>query len=465
MTDAVVDHLLARQDAILDDLKTLLRMPSVSADPAFAQGMADARRFLADRLAAIGMENVQLLEGGGQPAVYGDWLHAPGKPTLLVYGHYDVQPPDPLEQWVTPPFEPTVRDGKLYARGASDVKGSTLIAIESVASLLAVEGRCPINVKFFLEGEEETGSPSLRTLIERYRGLLTADAVLSADGGRASREVPTINTGARGTNGLEITLRTADGDLHSGRYGGAVRNALHEMAVLVASLHDRDGRVAVAGFDSDAAALTNRQRADVAAFPFDEAEFLSDVGAVGHGDPAYSMRERITLRPCLDVNGMWGGYTGAGSKTIIPAEAHAKISIRIAAGQDPKRVADAVVAHLKAHCPDGARLTFDRVGAGSPASTLAPEHPLVQAAERVLQAQTGRRPIHVRLGASVPITSIFKETMGMDTLMFGFNLPDEPVHAPNEFFRLESIPLGLQAWPRILRALGEFAPAAFHEAT
>ncbi|MDF1794393.1 MAG: dipeptidase [Thalassobaculaceae bacterium] len=461
MSDPVVDHLLARQSDILADLKALLRMPSVSADPAFAQGMADARAFLADRLTAIGMENVQLLDGGGHPAVYGDWLHAPGKPTLLIYGHYDVQPADPLDQWTTPPFEPTERDGKLYARGASDVKGSTLIAIESVASLLAVEAACPVNVKFFLEGEEETGSPSLRPLIARYRALLEADAVLSADGGRASREVETINTGARGTNKMEFTLRTAAGDLHSGRYGGAVRNALHEMAALIASLHDREGRVAVAGFDADAAPLTNQQRADTAAFPFDESAFLAEVRASGHGGPEFTMRERITLRPCLDVNGMWGGYIGAGSKTIIPAEAHAKISIRLAAGQDPKRALDAVVAHLEAHCPDGVNLTVDRAGGDSPASTLAPEHPLVLAAERVLKGGTGQRPIHVRLGASVPITSIFKETMGMDTLMFGFNLPDEPVHAPNEFFRLESIPKGLTAWPKILRELATFEPAAF----
>ncbi|WP_339852994.1 dipeptidase [uncultured Nisaea sp.] len=461
MSDPVIDHLLSRQDDILQDLNALLRMPSVSADPAFAQGMADARDFLSEKLTAIGMENVQLLDGGGQPAVYGDWLHAPGKPTLLVYGHYDVQPPDPLDQWVTPPFEPTVRDGKLYARGASDVKGSTIIAIEAVASLLAVEGRCPINIKFFLEGEEETGSPSLRSLIERYRDVLSADAVLSADGGRASREVPTINTGARGTNGLEFTLRTADGDLHSGRYGGAVRNALHEMAMLIASLHDSEGRVTVSGFDTDMEQPSARQRADTAAFPFDEAAFLQEVGATGAGDPAIAMRERITLRPCLDVNGMWGGYTGAGSKTIIPSEAHAKISIRVAAGQDPKRVADAVVAHLEAHCPEGVSLSFDRVGAGSPASTLAPDHPLVQAAETVLLRESGKQPIHVRLGASVPITSIFKEMMGMDTLMFGFNLPDEPVHAPNEFFRLESVPMGLRAWPQILRELAAFEPGAF----
>lgn len=461
MTDAVIDHLLARHDAILDDLKTLLRMPSVSADPAFSAGMDAARRFLLDRLTAVGMENVQLLDGGGQPAVYGDWLHAPGKPTLLVYGHYDVQPPDPLDQWVSPPFEPEIRDGRLYARGASDVKGSTMIAIEAVAALLVVEGRCPVNVKFFLEGEEETGSPTLRAIIGRYGDLLRADAVLSADGGRASPDVATVNTGARGTNGLEFTLRTAGGDLHSGRYGGAVRNALHEMAVLVASLHDGDGRVAVDGFDADAAPVTDRQRADTAAFPFDEQAFLAEVGAAAHGDPAYTLRERITLRPCLDVNGMWGGYTGAGGKTVIASEAHAKLTVRIVAGQDPGRVIRAVKAHLEARCPPGCTLRFDSVGEGSPASTLAPDHPMVQAAERVLARETGQKAIHVRLGASVPITSIFKEMMGIDTLMFGFNLPEEPVHAPNEYFRVESIAKGLRAWPLLLRELGGYAPGDF----
>lgn len=460
MSDPVIDHLLARHDAILGDLVSLLRIPSVSADPAFADGMAAARRFLLDRLTAIGLENVQLLDGGGQAAVYGDWLHAPGKPTVLVYGHYDVQPPDPLDQWVTPPFEPTIRDGRLYARGASDVKGSTMIAIESVAALLAVEGRCPVNVKFFLEGEEETGSPSLRGIIERYRDLLSADAMLSADGGRASLEVPTVNTGARGANGLEFTLRTAAGDLHSGRYGGAVRNALHDMAALVATLHDADGRVAVAGFDADADPVTRQQRDDAAAFPFDPDAFLAAVGAAGHGDPGYSLRERITLRPCLDVNGLWGGYTGAGGKTIIPAEAHAKLTVRIVEGQDPRRVIGAVRAHLEAHCPRGASLTFRPPGDGSPASTLAADHPLVQAAERVLERQTGRRPLAVRLGATVPITALFKETLGIDTLMFGFNLPDEPVHAPNEFFRVASIAEGLRAWPQLLRELGGYAPEA-----
>lgn len=457
----VLAHLDARQPLIAHWLKAFLRIPSVSADPAFAPHMARARDFLCERLRRDGLHNVQLLEGGGEPAVYGEWLGAPGKPTLLIYGHYDVQPADPLELWRTPPFEPTQVGDRLYARGASDVKGSTTVALEVVFAFLATLRSCPVNIKVFIEGEEETGSPTLRALIQRHGALLAADAVLSADGGRASAHVPTINTGARGNAALEVRLRTAAKDLHSGRYGGGVRNALHDMAALLATLHAADGRVAVAGFDDDAAPPTPRQRQDTAAFPYDEAAFFDDVGATSHGEPGYSPRERITLRPALDVNGMWGGYTGAGTKTIIACEASAKLTVRVVQGQDPARVIRAVLAHLRAHCPPGAALEVVAMHDGSPASTLAPDHPLVRAAQAVLRTEDGRDPIHVRLGASVPITSVFKETLGIDTLMFGFNLPDEDVHAPNEFFRIGSIREGVQAWTRLLDALGQYQPAAF----
>lgn len=458
----VIDHLDARQPEIVDWLKAFLRIPSVSADPSFAPHMHEARRFLLERLQRIGLSGVRLLDGGGEPAVYGEWNGAPGQPTLMVYGHYDVQPADPLDQWHTPPFEPTEVDGRLYGRGTSDVKGSTAIALEVIASFLAVQGRCPVNIKVFLEGEEETGSPSLRTIVERHRALLQADAVLSADGGRASADVPTINTGARGNAQLEVRLRTAHKDLHSGRYGGGVRNALHEMARLVASLHHPDGGVAVEGFHDGAASPTERQRADTAAFPYDETAFFSDVGGSAHGEPGYTARERITLRPALDVNGLWGGYTGGGGKTIVPCEAQAKLTTRVVAGQDPRAVIHAVLHHLQRHCPPGCTLDVVAMNDGSPASTLAPHHPLVSAAEAVLERESGLRPIHVRLGASVPVTAIFKEMLGIDTLMFGFNLPDEDVHAPNEFFRLASIRQGTRAWTLLLAELAKHPPASFH---
>jgi acetylornithine deacetylase/succinyl-diaminopimelate desuccinylase-like protein len=461
MIEHVVSFLHEEHDAVLSRLKTFLRIPSVSADPAFSVHMNEARQYLGERLKQIGMDNVRELDGGGEPAVYGEWLGAPGKPTILIYGHYDVQPEDPIELWNSPPFEPTERDGCLFARGASDVKGSTTIAIEVVAACLAVSGGCPVNVKVFLEGEEETGSPSLRSIIERHRDLLSVDAVLSADGGRASAVVPTINTGARGSGQLEFRVRTADKDLHSGRYGGCVRNALHEMARLVASLHDANGTVAVEGYYAGVDDPTPRQRADTAAFPFDPAAFLADVGAAHHGEPDFSVREQLTLRPSLDINGMWGGYTGQGGKTIIPNMATAKLTARLVEGQDSSDVLQKVVRHLRSHCPASLSLEVLNMFCGAPASTLHPEHPLVRAAEAVLFRETGRQPVHVRLGASVPITAVFKEMLGVDTLMFGYNLPDEDVHAPNEFFRIQSIGEGLRAWSLLLDELGRYPVSAF----
>ena len=460
--ERVLEHLGTQRPRLLAWLKDYLRIPSVSADPAFAPHMDAARSFLLERLRQIGLQEVRLLEGGGEPAVYGEWMEAPGKPTLLVYGHYDVQPADPLERWHTPPFEPVEIGDRLYGRGTSDVKASTTIALEAVAAYLAVEGGCPVNIKVFLEGEEETGSPSLRALVARHHTLLQADGVLSADGGRASATLPTINVGARGNAQLEVRLQSAHKDLHSGRYGGGVRNALHEMARLIASLHDQDGNVIVKGFHAGAEPLSASQRADTAAFVYDEQAFFSSVGAAWHGETGYSARERVTLRPALDVNGLWGGYTGPGGKTIVPCEAFAKMTARVVAGQDPGAVIRAVLDHLKNGCPADCTLDVVAMHEGSPASTLEPSHPLVQAATSVLQRECGRKPIHVRLGASVPVTALFKETLGIDTLMFGYNLPDEDVHAPNEFFRLSSIDAGLRGWTLLLAALAEQRPERFH---
>ena len=461
MIQAVIDDLLQRQPQIRQQLDTFLRLESVSADPAYAAGMAATREFLLGWLRDIGLENVRLLDGGGQPAVFASWSGAPGRPTLLIYGHYDVQPPAPLDQWRTPPFEPTEQDGRLYARGASDVKGSTTIAIETVAAFLRQPGGCPVNIKLFIEGEEEVGSPSLAAIVEQHRELLRADAMISADGGRASAEIATINVGARGMTSFEFSLTSAAKEVHSGRYGGTIRNALHEMAALIASLHDREGRIAVRDLMDAVPELTPQQREETAAFGPDEAAFCADVGASPFGEPGYSLRERVTLRPSLDINGMWGGYTGAGSKTVIPNEAFAKVSIRLVPGQDPAQARQAVCDHLRALCPPDCRLDFRFGREGSPASSLPPEHPLFRAGSAVWQALSGHKPVPVRLGATVPITAVFKEMLGIDTLMFGFNLPDEDVHAPNEFFHLESIPLGLRGWAMLLAELGRLKEADF----
>ena len=293
---------------------------------------------------------------------------------MLIYGHYDVQPPDPIDGWTSPPFEPTERDGRLFGRGASDDKGSSVIAIAAVAAYLEQTGRCPVNIKSFLGGEEEVGSPSLPAIVERYGDLLRADAMLSADGGRTSPTVPTINVGARCNTRMELTLRTANEDLHSGRYGGAVCNALHEMARLVASLHDRDGRIAVAGYLDAVAPPSEQARRRAAVFPVDETAFCADVGAAPLGEAGYTLRERLTLRPTIEVNGMWGGYTGIGAKTVIPCEARAKLTMRLVAGQRPTEALALVRTHLEAQCPPGVTLGFEMRG-GSPASSLSPVPP------------------------------------------------------------------------------------------
>jgi acetylornithine deacetylase/succinyl-diaminopimelate desuccinylase-like protein len=450
MSDAVIAHLAADRPAILDRLKALLRIPSVSTDPAFAADMQAARDFLLDG-------------GQGQPAVFGEWLDAPGRPTLIIYGHYDVQPPDPLDLWQSPPFEPTERDGRLYARGASDVKGSTTIAIETIGAFLAQTGGCPINVKLFIEGEEESGSPGLRAIVAAHRAALEADAMLSADGSRASIDIPTVGIGGRGLAGLEFSLRSAAKDGHSGRYGGAVRNALVEIAALVATLHDRQGRIQVAGYGDDALPVSNAMRMAAAALPFDEQDFYDLIGATRWGDPSYTARELTTIRPTIELNGLWGGYTGAGTKTVLPSVAHAKITMRLAPGMDPVRARQALATHLEAHIPPGITLDIRPGSGGTPAPTLPDDHPLLLAALKVQEAVRGRPAVVTRSGGTLPVSAIFRELLGIGTLAYGLAMPDEDVHAPNEFFRLSSLDEGLRSWPMLFTALGtrnaaEFAP-------
>ncbi|MCP5152626.1 MAG: dipeptidase [Ectothiorhodospiraceae bacterium] len=453
--DRVRAHLEATYPAFLERLHAFLRLPSVSTDPAYARGMADARALLVERLTAAGFEHVRTIAAGGHPAVYADWLHAPGRPTLLVYGHYDVQPPDPLERWVSPPFEPTERDGRLHCRGASDDKGPLSLALEALGAFLAVEGAIPINVKLLIEGEEELGSATLEAICAAHRELLAADAVLSADGARWRADLATVNVGMRGNAGFELSVHTAGKDLHSGRYGGAVANALHVMAALVASLHHRDGKIAVAGFLDDVEAIDADTRAALAAIPFDADGFAAANGAVAAGEPGFGVLERLWLRPTIEVNGMWGGYTGPGSKTAIPCEAHAKLTMRLAPGQTPERAAAAVRRHLEAACPPGVTIAFAGERGGSSAYSVPPEHPLLTAVEHAVGRSAGRVPLRVRIGATLPLAVLAHRTLGLDTVMFSFSTADEDFHAPNEFIRLSALREGLSAWVDLLRAVGE----------
>jgi len=461
MIDPVLMWLNNDRENIIDRLKELVRCQSVSTDSFYSDGMADARALLVSRLNKAGFANVGELEAGGHPAIYAEWLEAPAAPTFIVYGHYDVQPPDPVDKWHSAPFDPEIRDGRLYGRGVSDDKGPSSIALETLAAFLSVEGRLPINVKILLEGEEETGSATLRALLRKYSDRLAADAVLSADGARWRADLASVNVGSRGNARCEIALKTASKDLHSGRFGGAVRNALHEMSALLASLHDRDGGAAVAGFYDGVVELDDRERQRIADIPFDEDRFFDDIGASARGEPGYSVLEQLWARPTLEINGMWGGYTGEGSKTVTPCEAFAKLTMRLVPGQDPEKVGMALAAHLRAACPPGVDLSID-LDQGASAAYLVPKaHPLLMAAEIAIESALGTAPVRVRTGGTLPLSDIVKQTLGLDTVMLSFSTADEDFHAPNEFFRLSAIDDGVATWVKLIRMLGGHTPGLY----
>ena len=453
--DPVLHACLSHKEQLLDKLRHYVSCQSVSTDPAYESGMEDARRWLQQYLSDSGFEQVQRLDAGGHQALFAQWLHSPGKPTLLVYGHYDVQPPDPLDQWQTPPFDMSERDKRLYARGISDDKGPSLIALEVLATYLRVESALPVNIKILLEGEEETGSPSLPRILGNNQQLLMADAVLSADGARWRADLPAINVGSRGNGGFGFQVNTAGKDLHSGRFGGAVPNALHVMALLVTSLHDKQGAIAVAGFYDDVQIPTTEERAAMQTLPFDNQQWANSIAARTTGEAGWSTLERLWVRPTIEINGLWGGYQGTGAKTVIPNKSSAKLTTRLVSGQDPAKIRKAIQDHLREHCPPYASVEFEDQHGWVSAYSVPANHPLLLAAERALYATTGKTPVRVRIGATLPLTDLIKSTLGIDTVMFSFSTADEDYHAPNEFLRLSAIDEGLAAWVEIIRQVAK----------
>ena len=446
--------LSAQTPRLLDELLAFLRIPSVSTDPAYAGHVADAADLLLRRLARIGMHNARLLGGGGHPSVYAERLDAPGAPTVLLYGHYDVQPPEPLALWHTPPFEPTIRDGRIFARGVSDDKAPLWIAVSALEGWLAVHGRLPVNVKVLLEGEEESGSRTLPEILARHGALLACDVMLSADGGRFRAGRASVNTSLRGILAMEVGLRSAAHDLHSGRYGGAVGNAATALCRLLATLHDERNHVVVPGFFDGLQRPGNADIASIHAPALDEAAFLAEVGArPGAGERGVPLLEAIWFRPTVEINGLTAGYQGAGSKTIVPCEASAKLTCRLGPGQEPRHVAGAVAAHLRAHCPDWADLTIEDKGEGAAAYVVPDDDPFLAAICRTIEAVHGQAPVHVGLGGTLPIASMVKQALGVETLMLSYAVSDENMHAPNEFFRLSSFDDGLRAWAAVLPEL------------
>ncbi|HEX4632600.1 MAG TPA: dipeptidase [Gemmatimonadales bacterium] len=451
----VLARLEAGHDRILAELVEFARIPSVSTDPQRAQDVSTAAAWVAAKLASAGPFTVRTMPTSGAPVVYAEWLGAAGAPTALIYGHYDVQPEDPVDRWHSPPFEPTVRDGRLYARGVSDDKGPMLIPIKVAEAFFAERRRLPLNLKFLIEGEEEVGSKNLESFVAQHRDLLRADTVISADGAMWRIDEPSLNVSTRGLVALEFSLSGAAKDLHSGRHGGSVPNPVHSIARVIASLHQPDGRVAVSGFYDRVRELSALERDEIAALPFDEDAYLAQVGAqAAVGEPGYSTLERQWIRPTLEVNGLWGGYQGPGSKTVVPSEAHAKITCRLVPDQDPGEIARLVIAHLERHTPHGSRLMIGPAGHGARPARIPRDHPVLKAAERALEETYGVRPIFVRMGGTLPVAEMFQRLLGVDTVYFSFSTGDEDFHAPNEFFRIGRLHQGLAAWARLWERLG-----------
>ncbi|MFC7682012.1 dipeptidase [Paenibacillus sp. GCM10028914] len=431
------------RDTHLEELKDWLSIPSISAISEHKGDVAKAADWLADKLVKAGLEHVEIHQTAGHPIITADYLHAEGKPTVLIYGHYDVQPVDPLHLWETPPFEPSIRNGKLYARGATDDKGQLYLHVKAVEALIKHEQELPVNIKFCIEGEEEVSSPNLPLYLEENKDKLAADAILISDTSLLAPGKPAISTGLRGLCSLELTVQTANTDLHSGTFGGGVPNALHAIVSLLSSLHDEQGRVSVKDFYNGVQELSPEMREEFAKQQFDEEQLKQDLNLDSlFGEEGYSFVERVGARPTLELNGVYGGFQGEGSKTVIPKEAHAKITCRLVADQDPQAVLDAIEAHLKAHTPIGAKLTVSPKEKAF-AFNIDPSHPMLQKAADAYESVYGTRALFTKDGGSIPIVEKLSSTLNAPAVMMGFGLPDENLHAPNEHFNLENFDLGL----------------------
>jgi acetylornithine deacetylase/succinyl-diaminopimelate desuccinylase-like protein len=448
-------YLEEHQPRFLSELLDFLRIPSISAISANAGDVRRAAEWVAARVDAAGLEHVQVLPTGGHPVVYADWLHAPGKPTMMIYGHFDVQPVDPLALWTAPPFDPQVRDGRVFARGATDDKGNMFVPIVAIEALLRATGKLPVNLKVFFEGQEEIGSPQLGEFVPKHKELLACDTVLSADGFQWSPTQPSILVGLRGGCGIEIDVKGARIDLHSGMYGGMLQNPIHALTEIIASMHGADGRITVAGFYDDVRPLTAREREQIARVPYDEAAEIASLGVSElHGEAGYSARERVWARPTLEVNGIWGGFQGEGTKTVLPSEAHAKITCRLVADQDPSRIVERLLAHVASHSPPGVAVKATPLPFRAYPYLVAEDEPGIVAVREVLVKMYGKEPYYVRTGGSIPACSLFHKHLAAYTANFAFALEDECAHSPDEFYRLESFRKGQIGYCMLLERLG-----------
>ena len=458
MSSSAIDYARQHQTRFLDELKALLRIPSISTLPEHNSDTRRAAETLAAEYGRIGMENVRLIETTGHPLVYADWLHAPGKPTALLYGHYDVQPPDPLDEWLSPPFEPTERNGNLYARGAVDDKGQTYMQVKALESLLASTGKLPLNVRVILEGEEEIGGEGIATFVASKPPELDADFVLVCDTEMFAPGLPTLCIGLRGMIYTEIEVRGAKTDLHSGMYGGVAPNPFVALAQIIARLKDESGRILIPGLYDAIVPPSPEELAAWESLPFDEEHYRqTEVGSKELiGEPGYSVLERTWARPTLDVHGMPGGFTGAGAKTVIPARALAKVSLRLVPAMTPAGTFAKYRDYVLSIAPRGVEVDVRLIHSGDPC-LIPVDNPYVRAATAALHEIWGRETVFIRSGGSIPIVGDFARHLDLPSVMMGFGLPDDNLHAPNEKFLIANFYQGIESIIRFLELTGETA--------
>ena len=453
MEDALA-YAQAHYDDFVDELNDLLRIPSISTDPAYNDDVQHAAQWLVDHLKALGVVRAEAIATAGHPIVFAEHHVDPDRPTVLVYGHYDVQPPDPLELWDSPPFEPVIKNGTLYARGTCDDKGQLFMHLKALESYVKTEGRPPVNLKFILEGEEESGSTNLPRFIDEHKEQLAADIVVISDTTLFAPGVPSITYGLRGLAYVEVTLTGPDRDLHSGMYGGAVENPINALARLIAGLHDENHRITIPGFYDNVRPLTDEERATFRALPFDAQAWADEVGVTTTKTEAgYSALEGTSARPTLDCNGIWGGYIGQGAKTVLPSKASAKISMRLVPNQTPEEITEKIRRYFEANTPATMQLTFTDLHGGY-GVLVDTNSPAMEAAAQALEGVYGKRPYFTRSGGSIPVVADFKNILGLDSVLMGFGLDSDAIHSPNEHFGLDRFQEGIQSIIRFMAIYG-----------
>ncbi len=434
----IISFIDSNKERYLAELKEFLAIPSVSSQKNHNPDTRRCAQWVADHMKTVGMQNVQIFETPGHPVVYSDWKGAPGKPTVLFYGHYDVQPVDPLNLWTSPPFEATIRGDNLYARGSADDKGQVFIHLKAIEAFMKKGGALPVNLKMIVEGEEEVGSENLDNFVKGHKDLLKADLVLISDSSMFAKGVPSVCYGLRGLAYMEVEVTGPNRDLHSGSFGGSVHNPVQALSEMIASLHDKNGKITVGGFYKDVRPLTKAERSSFRKLPWNDKRYAKELGVDRlYGEKGFTTLERLWARPTLECNGIWGGYTGEGAKTVLPAKAFAKISMRLVPDQDSTTAAKLFEKHLKKIAPKSVKVEVRALHGGEPAITPI-DSPGVQAAVVALEKGFGKKPLYQREGGSIPIVVQFKKILGLDTVLLGFGLPDENAHAPDEFINLDN---------------------------